>query len=183
MESANDATLRRVKKPNYIKLAPPIVEAAKRLDIEVRGFFMIGFPGETIEEVRRTVDYARRLNLAVSAFALVTPLPGTALYKECVAAGMIDESTVDFEDFSFGAFELQLSKVPVEQLKSIRKIEWLKTVLLDSQGRLKRDIQMNPQDAIEELENGMRLFPHEAELRTLYNDATAFYGWREKVSA
>lgn len=183
VESANDATLRRVKKPNYIKLAPPIVEAAKRLDIEVRGFFMIGFPGETIEEVRRTVDYARRLNLAVSAFALVTPLPGTALYKECVAAGMIDESTVDFEDFSFGAFELQLSKVPVEQLKSIRKIEWLKTVLLDSQGRLKRDIQMNPQDAIEELENGMRLFPQEAELRKLYNDATAFYGWREKVSA
>ncbi len=183
VESATDTTLRRVRKPNYIKLAPPIVKAAKDLGIEVRGFFMIGFPGETLEEVRRTVEYARRLNLAVAAFALVTPLPGTVLYKECVEAGMIDEATVDFEDFSFGAFELQLSQVPVEQLKAIRKIEWLKTVLLDDSGHLKRDIHMNPNDAIEELENGIRLFPDQPEIQKLYDDAIAFYGWREKISA
>ena len=129
VESATDATLARVQKPNYIRHAPPIVKKAKELGIEVRGFFMIGFPGESIDEVWKTVEYARELNLAVAAFALVTPLPGTRLYHECVEAGMIDESTIDFEDFSFGAFELQLSQVPVHALKVIHKIEWLKTVL------------------------------------------------------
>lgn len=183
VESATDATLRRVKKPNYIKLAPPIVKAAKELGIEVRGFFMIGFPGETLEEVKRTVEYARNLDLAVSAFALVTPLPGTGLYRECVEAGLINEATIDFEDFSFGAFDLQLSKVPVEQLKAIRKIEWLKTVMMDKDGHLKRDISLNPRDAIEELQNGIRLFPDEPELKQLYQDAVQFYGWRDKLSA
>lgn len=176
VESSNDATLRRVKKPNYIKLAPPIVKKANELGIEVRGFFMIGFPGETLEEVMRTVEYARGLELAVSAFALVTPLPGTQLYNECVEAGMIDEASIDFEDFSFGAFELQLSEVPVDELKSIRKIEWLKTVLLDTNtGGLKADVNMRPADVLDELRNGLHLFPDQEVLQRLYREACERY--------
>jgi len=172
VESANDVTLRRVQKPNYIKAAPPIVKVAKELDIEIRGFFMIGFPGESLEEVQRTVAYARDLDLAVSAFALVTPLPGTPLYRDCVDAGMIDESTIDFEDFSFGAFELELSQVPVSQLKAIRKVEWLKTVLMDRQtGGLKAEIEMAAEDVIEELNNGISLFPEQVDLQRLHGEA------------
>ncbi len=179
VESSNAATLRRVKKPNYIKLAPPIVTKARELGIEVRGFFMIGFPGETYDEVLRTVEYARNLDLAVSAFALVTPLPGTNLYRECVEAGMIDEATVDFEDFSFGAFDLKLSEVPVERLKAVRKIEWLKTVMMDrATGGLKSEINMNPQDVLDELANGLRLFPDEAELTRLHKEAQESFGDR-----
>ena len=179
VESATDATLKRVRKPNYIKLAPPIVEKAKELGIEVRGFFMIGFPDETLEEVQATIDYAANLDLAVSSFALVTPLPGTRLYHECVEAGMIDESTVDFEDFSFGAFELELSQVPVEQLKAIRKIEWLKTVLLDrSSGHLKEDVNMSGTDVLDELAHGLHLFPQEETLQSLYQQAEKRFGAR-----
>ncbi len=177
VESSNDTTLLRVKKPNYIRLAPPIVKKAKELDIEVRGFFMIGFPGETEPEVMRTVEYARNLDLAVSAFALVTPLPGTQLYNECVAAGMIDEAAVDFEDFSFGAFELKLSQVPVQRLKAIRKVEWLKTVLQDrASGGLKAALNMKPQDVLDELANGIHLFPDQEDLRRLHREAVARYG-------
>lgn len=176
VESATDATLKRVRKPNYIRLAPPIVTEAKRLGIEVRGFFMIGFPGESLEEVKTTVEYARQLDLAVSAFALVTPLPGTKLYQECVAAGMIDEETIDFEDFSFGAFELKLSQVPVDQLRAIRKIEWLKTVLMDrATGRLKQKIEMAGSDVLEELRAGIALFPDQVELRRLHAEALERY--------
>ncbi len=174
VESANSARLRKVRKPNYIKLAPPIVEKSKELGIEVRGFFMIGFPGETLDEVWRTVEYARSLRLAVSAFAVVTPLPGTVLYKECVEDGLIDEVTVDFEDLSFGAFDLQLSEVPVEQLKCIRKIEWLKTVFLDDEGKFKENLAMDPLDMVEELQNGMALFPDNAELQSLHLKAIAY---------
>lgn len=176
VESATDATLKRVRKPNYIKLAPPVVKIAKQLGIEVRGFFMIGFPGEALDEVWDTVAYARELDLAVSAFALVTPLPGTKLYLECVAAGLIDEATIDFEDFSFGAFELELSKVPVAQLKAIRKVEWLKTVLMDrATGGLKHDVDMAPSDVLTELGNGILLFPEQEDLRRLHAEASALY--------
>lgn len=175
VESANSVRLRAVRKPNYIKLAPPIVAKAKELGIEVRGFFMMGFPGETLEEVWKTVEYARGLRLAVSAFAVVTPLPGTVLYKECVDAGLVNEQTIDFEDFSYGAFDLKLSEVPVEQLKAIRKIEWLKTVFLDEHGKFKSNLPMSPRDMIDELSNGMKLFPDNDDLRALHTKALAHF--------
>ncbi|NOS99603.1 MAG: radical SAM protein [Phycisphaerales bacterium] len=175
VESANSPLLRQVRKPNYIKLAPAIVTKAKELGIEVRGFFMIGFPGETLDEVWRTVEYARNLRLAVSAFAIVTPLPGTVLYKECVEAGLVDEATIDFEELSFGAFDLNLSKVPVEQLKCIRKIEWLKTVFLDEQGRFKTTLPMSPKDMMDELKNGLALFPDNEDIGTLLAQAKAHF--------
>jgi magnesium-protoporphyrin IX monomethyl ester (oxidative) cyclase len=175
VESANSARLRTVRKPNYIKLAPPIVKKAKELGIEVRGFFMIGFPGETLEEVWRTVEYARSLHLAVSAFAVVTPLPGTVLYKECVEGGLLNETTIDFEDFSYGAFDLRLSEVPVEQLKCIRKIEWLKTVFLDETGNFKAGLPMNSEDMIDELQNGLTLFPDNAEIKALHTKALLYF--------
>jgi magnesium-protoporphyrin IX monomethyl ester (oxidative) cyclase len=176
VESANDVTLRRVKKPNYIKLAPPIVQKAKELDIEVRGFFMIGFPGENIDEVNRTVEYARNLDLAVTNFAIVTPLPGTPLYTECVQAGLINETTVDFEDFAYGAFDIKLSEVSVEELKMVRKIEWMRTMFLDRNGEFRGDIRLKRKDVIDELTKGLSVFPENPEMICMHHKAMEFYG-------
>jgi magnesium-protoporphyrin IX monomethyl ester (oxidative) cyclase len=180
VESANSVRLRKVRKPNYIKLAPPIVQKAKDLDIEVRGFFMIGFPGETLEEVHRTVEYARGLGLAVTNYAIVTPLPGTVLYKECVEAGLLDEETVDFEDFAYGAFEIQLAEVPNEQLKVIRKIEWMRTIFLDRDGQIRHDLRLKQEDLLDELAKAMVLFPENEEIRGMYRQARQYYGLPEE---
>ncbi len=175
VESANDATLRRVKKPNYIKLAPPIVSKAKELDIEVRGFFMIGFPGETRDEVDATVRYARELDLAVTNFAIVTPLPGTTLYRESVEAGLINEKDVDFEDFAYGAFDIQLSQVPVEELKVVRKVEWMRTMFMTSDGQFRTDHGLKQRDVLDELAKGVRSIPDNADVKAMYEAAQAYY--------
>ncbi len=175
VESANDAILASANKPNFIKKAPSIVAIAKELGIEVRGFFMIGFPGETLEEVWNTVKYARSLQLAVSAFALVTPLPGTLLYQQCIDNGIISEQELDFEDLSFGAIDFPLSKVPVEQLKAIRKIEWLRTVMMDEYGNFNHEINMKQEEIMEELNNGLLLFPDNSEIQQLYQQAQKHY--------
>jgi radical SAM superfamily enzyme YgiQ (UPF0313 family) len=46
----------------------------------VRGFFMLGFPTETLEEIKATVDYAVRSELSQAYFFNVVPQPGTPLY-------------------------------------------------------------------------------------------------------
>lgn len=176
VESANAATLLRVKKPNYIRLAPPIVKKAKELDIEVRGFFMIGFPGETLEEVQKTVEYARNLRLAISNFAIVTPLPGTPLFNQCVEKGMLDLDKIDFEDFAYGAFDLQLAAVPNEQLKAIRKIEWMRNIFLDENGQFRHDVRLKRKDVLDELNKGKALFPDDPTIATMLEQAEAFYG-------
>jgi len=46
----------------------------------IRGFFMLGFPTETIAEMQATIDYAVRSNLTQAYFFNVVPQPGTPLY-------------------------------------------------------------------------------------------------------
>jgi magnesium-protoporphyrin IX monomethyl ester (oxidative) cyclase len=54
-------------------------------------FFIIGFPGETEEDVRDTLCFARRLALdhgTVNLLFVATPLPGTPLEKQCHDEGL-----------------------------------------------------------------------------------------------
>ena len=46
----------------------------------IRGFFMLGFPTETREEIQATIDYAVKSDLAQAYFFDVVPQPGTPLY-------------------------------------------------------------------------------------------------------
>jgi len=46
----------------------------------IRGFFMLGFPTETREEIQATIDYAVKSNLTQAYFFNVVPQPGTPLY-------------------------------------------------------------------------------------------------------
>ncbi len=58
-----------------------VISAAARRRIYTTGFFMLGFPGETAEEMRSTVDYAVRSELHQALFFLVTLYGGTRLYQ------------------------------------------------------------------------------------------------------
>jgi radical SAM superfamily enzyme YgiQ (UPF0313 family) len=48
--------------------------------VMVRGFFMVGFPTETREEIQATIDYAVKSDLTQAYFFDVVPQPGTPLY-------------------------------------------------------------------------------------------------------
>ena len=51
----------------------------------VRGFFMLGFPTETREEIQATIDFAVKSDLAQAYFFNVVPQPGTPLYDLALA--------------------------------------------------------------------------------------------------
>jgi hypothetical protein len=53
----------------------------------VCGFFMIGFPTETPEELRATVDFALESRLSMAQFFQVTPQPQTPLYDLALSEG------------------------------------------------------------------------------------------------
>jgi len=62
--------------------AKAVVDSARRHGIATRGFFMIGFPEETVEMARETMDFAVYLDPDTVQFTVVTPYPDTKLYKE-----------------------------------------------------------------------------------------------------
>jgi magnesium-protoporphyrin IX monomethyl ester (oxidative) cyclase len=70
-----------------------VVSAAAHLskaDIPTIAFFIVGFPGESEGEVRRTLEFAKRLTLThntINLLFVATPLPGTPLERQCREQG------------------------------------------------------------------------------------------------
>jgi len=72
-----------------------VVEAAKEckeIHLTSGGFFIIGFPGETKENMRQTVDFALGLKRDYDFgmhLLIATPSYGTKLYEECLKNGFL----------------------------------------------------------------------------------------------
>lgn len=50
--------------------------------INVRGYFIIGLPGDTYERTMETFRQARQLNLTNQGWTLLMPIPGTEMYQQ-----------------------------------------------------------------------------------------------------
>lgn len=82
VESASDRILREIyRKGTTINQVSRAVECAKKLGIKVQGYFMLGAPTETKEEVAGTIKYAVSSLIDEAVFNLTTPLPGVELYE------------------------------------------------------------------------------------------------------
>jgi anaerobic magnesium-protoporphyrin IX monomethyl ester cyclase len=68
---------------------------AKQIGLKTGAFYIIGFPGETKQNMQRTVDFALNLkrdyDVGMHLF-MATPSYGTKLYKDCKAKGYIQEN-------------------------------------------------------------------------------------------
>jgi anaerobic magnesium-protoporphyrin IX monomethyl ester cyclase len=109
VESGDPYVLRNIiKKPTDLK---QVEEAAKRIRkkrIGSYGFFIIGFPGETKEQIQNTLNFSRKLKLdRISAF-IANPLPGTELCETALEKGYISDSySFDDIDYFEGKFDTE----------------------------------------------------------------------------
>ncbi len=103
IESGNQRVLDEViKKDTSLEDVLKIVEQCAELKIKLCAFYVIGFPGETLAEIKDTVALALRLFKTYNVVPIMlfaTPLYGTELYQTCVEMGIIDETLSD-EDFA-----------------------------------------------------------------------------------
>ena len=83
------------------------------------GFFMLGFPDETKEEMLSTVNFAKELPFHQANFFYVTPRPNTALYEIAAKRGGGLEKAGQSHYFKFS---VNLSAVPDEELKSMMEL-------------------------------------------------------------
>ena len=84
IESGDQSILDAMRKGESLARIEDAVRWSREAGLKTKGFFMIGFPGETPESLRRTKELALRLPLDDISGMQVTPFPGTALYA-CAA--------------------------------------------------------------------------------------------------
>ena len=84
IESASPRMLEKMGKKMDLRQVERGVRLAQEEGMETACFFMFGFPDETAQERRATLDLANRLNPTYASFHLVTTYPGTRLFHEKV---------------------------------------------------------------------------------------------------
>lgn len=89
VESGSDKTLKTVKKNITTAQAIDAFKLAKSFGIETLAYFMIGLPGETIDDMRETMDFSRKLDAGYSQFSVTVPYAGTEIYFEGLRRGII----------------------------------------------------------------------------------------------
>jgi len=62
-------------------------------------FFVVGTPGETVEDMRATFDFAARLRLDTFAFNSLCVYRGTPLWQEYLKRGLVNETDDWFKYF------------------------------------------------------------------------------------
>ncbi|MEI7936117.1 MAG: radical SAM protein [Verrucomicrobiota bacterium] len=87
------------------------IELMADLRIFTRGFFMLGFPTETKEELRATIDFAVSSRLHMAGFWILNPYPGTPIYEQFKALGRLPND-VNSIDYDYGRAPFNGSEVP-----------------------------------------------------------------------
>jgi len=84
IESGLQEILDLVKKDITLQTIEETISLTKDVGIKPLGFFLIGSPGETRETVKKTVKFAKKLDLDYVQFSKLTAKPLTGMWKQLV---------------------------------------------------------------------------------------------------
>ena len=99
IESGSQRILDLMKKNLTLDLIEEKIDLICAVGLEPSGFFIIGFPGETIEDIKSTIRFAKRLKLKRAHFGNFLPLPGTEATRNLTESGKI--SRLDWNILSY----------------------------------------------------------------------------------
>lgn len=88
-ESGSPKTLKRMQKHIDLDKVPGIVDRIKAAGLFVRGFFILGYPGETKEDIKATIALIRKCRFDGILMGRFVPIPGTPVFDDLVRLGEI----------------------------------------------------------------------------------------------
>lgn len=91
IESGNNMILREIRKNITVEEAYEAVRIIKKHKLHLLTFFIVGFPQETEETVRDTIEMIKRIDSDGIVLSIFTPYPGTEAFDYCKTHNLIDK--------------------------------------------------------------------------------------------
>lgn len=85
------------------------VALAKKYKMEVLGTFMVGSPGETEEDIKKTIQFIKELDLDQAGVNVTTPFPGTELWEVAKKKNLVKDD--QWDDRLWGMREVNASNI------------------------------------------------------------------------
>ena len=123
IEFGNQRILDLCQKGFTIDQVRESIELTSMTGISSYGYFMMGYPTETIETVEDTINHAKDLGLNhgldSAGFSIVTPFPGTPLYDYCEMNEMLQTSDWSQYSYQMGRGVIRLKNITFEELSNL----------------------------------------------------------------
>ncbi|MFH1328817.1 MAG: radical SAM protein [Candidatus Bathyarchaeota archaeon] len=119
VESMNMKTLQDIKK-SFINLekVEQFTRWCKKLRMWTHSTYAIGLPGETKDDVTKTINFAMKLKTDSAQFSMATPLPGTPFFKMAKEKGwLVTDDWTRYDGSSYAVVSYpKLTNTDIEQL-------------------------------------------------------------------
>ncbi len=127
IESGSDETLKRMDKQLTVKLIREKVELINRKGIDIAAFFIVGFPGDTECDIRKSIELSLELPLLRAQYLAFLPLPMTPAREMLEKSGEI--GSIDISDLMFQNVPYAPKGMTRRQIKNMQREAFLRFYL------------------------------------------------------
>lgn len=119
VESGSMRMQREIRKNLNIEKVAANIQYANSLGLITIGYFMLGFPQETTDEINSTIRFALSSKLDIALFHIVTPFKGTALYEICKSRYMNPDENRHFSFVDSSPYYQELTGYNLKRMQQL----------------------------------------------------------------
>ena len=119
VESADQQLLDGMNKKISVDRIKKAFKLTKEADMRTIASVAIGMPGDTKENIEKTINFVKDLDASYALFSLATPYPGTAFYKEARDKNLIKVD--DWSKYTLLSPVLETVDCSLEELKKLQR--------------------------------------------------------------
>ena len=90
IETGSEKVMKNINKRIKLEKVPEVVQMCKDCGLEAKAFIMIGLPGETIKDFRKTIEISKIFDYCGVAQLMI--FPGSPLYEDMKSKKRIDDN-------------------------------------------------------------------------------------------
>ncbi|MBU0754268.1 MAG: B12-binding domain-containing radical SAM protein [Planctomycetes bacterium] len=117
VETASKRIQQMVKKRINLDKVSKAMALTNKAGILSHGYFMIGFPTETREEIKKTIDFACASKINTAGFFAVQPFPGTEIWDQIKDMGVDIDFNPDVVNYYQANY--QICDIPPDEISDL----------------------------------------------------------------
>lgn len=125
VESGSDRVLAHMQKSLNTEKIKEKVALIRENGLEVIGFFVIGYPTETRNDILDTIKFAKKLDLKRANFTIFKPFPGTPMTDKLIADNELPEIQENWEKYILADAVYAPNGFTTKELKNLRRRAFL----------------------------------------------------------
>lgn len=134
IESGSNKILKNMNKNITTQQIEFAMKYTNGIGIPVKVQLIFGYPGEDEETIQETIDLFKKVDHPGRRFNVITPIPGSRLYEDCLTQGSITDEAAYLraieKSFGIGKVHVNFTKWPDDEIYP-RKEEAEKTMYMN----------------------------------------------------